>query len=382
MPCHAVYQYDPWENTSTTRGDGIMELDDVFLAGPTARKALRNARRKNHLVLVANQQLPRHLDRGSVSDVIPNLATFGLDSPNEGIVGLWFRDQGSRRPQDGVSCHVLSPSMPVDGFVTIQAVDHHGVPEEGMRIRCESPNLSVLTYAQELHAHTKASSLTPEDVIVLLASYVMELTGTYAKCPEDPRHGQDAFKLKAVTTRKSLLAFLDRMHRYPCVTIARKAAEFAVEGAASRMETLTSLITSLPPRFGGASLGRAELNRALELGQRDLWLIKHRSLKPDLFWRDYRLIVEYDGNDFHSAPKQKREDKYRIQDYQTLGYTVIPISYEDVATVGALDRLLLRLVTVIGRTRGNQYVRNKRRFLRDAAQLRKRDHLLRLLLSC
>lgn len=307
-----------------------MNSEDVFIASPYARQAIRYARRSGNLDLLANNKLPATIDRASCDGGIPDLSGFGFDvTGTNRRIGFWFADHASRCQQKGVSCHVVTPSLPVDAFVSIQVVDQNRVPMEGERIRCESPNFTVLTYAQELQDRVRKRTLQHGDAVVLITAYVMELIGTYSKDPRDPRHGQDSFKLDAATTRDSLLKFLERMRRYPCVTMARRAAELAVEGAASRMETLTSLVTSLPPRYGGASLGVAALNTSLELNEKELRLIKHRSIRPDLLWNPYRLIVEYEGGDYHSAPKQKREDKYRMQDYQTLGYTVLPITYEE-----------------------------------------------------
>lgn len=369
-----------------------MDLEDIFVSGPYGRQVLRFARRSACLCLVNNDRLPVHRERATSERAtsaqgLPCLTDFGIEleegRPAKGCpsIDLWFADQASRCQMRGVRCHLsTAASITKDAFVRVQALDHHGVCEQGRCIRCESPNFSVLHYARELHALQREGKLSPTDVIVLLTAYVMELLGSYAKDPIDPKHGQDAFKLEAATTKQSLLSFFERMRGYPCVTIARKAASLAVEGSASRMETVSTLAATLPPRFGGASIEGVELNRPLELSERDLKLIKHRSIRPDLFWEAYRLVVEYDGTDSHSAPKQKREDKYRMQDYQTLGFTALPISYEDVATIFALDRLLLRMVEIIGRDRGRQYIRNKRRLIRDPGHREKRKRLLELLL--
>lgn len=357
-----------------------MELEDVFVSGPCGRQVLRAARRSMHLAIVENDHLPSHRERDLSTPGLPNLGDFGINMDDHEAIDLWFADQASRYQARNVRCHVASAqSIKQDAFVVVQALDIHGVGKAGARIRCESPNFSVLQYAIELHRVMSDHALSQTDVIVLLTAYVMELLGSYAKDPRDPQGGEDAFKLEPATTKDSLLSFLDRMRGYPCVAMARKAATLAIEGAASRMETLAALATSLPPRFGGASIEGVVLNQPLPLTSSDLKLIKHRSIRPDLLWDSYRLIVEYDGTG-HDAPKQKREDKNRIQDYQTLGFTVFPISYEDVSCVIGLDHLLSRIIEVIGRYKGRQYVRNKRRLLRNPDQRRKRSRLLQLLL--
>lgn len=351
-----------------------MELSEMYVSGAYGRQLLRTARQRSDLRIEAEGSPPLHIDAGNRAGELPDLGVFGLQAPtSSNAIDLWFADAQSRRQQPDTLSHVSSDSLPEDAFVGIHT-------STGEVIHCEGPGLSVLLLARELEAAVRSGHMQRPSAIVRLVTYVMELAGTYACASPAIAHNKDAFFLEPAASVESLATFLGKMRGYSGVALARQATRLAQDGSASRMETLSFLTTSLPPRLGGTPIGAAELNHALELSARELRSIKHRTIRPDLLWRAYRMVVEYDGRDPHSAPKQKREDKYRFQDYQTLGYTVFPITYEDVSTIGALDRLLMRLIEVVGRFRGDQYVRNMRHFLRDVEQRAKRMRLLASLL--
>lgn len=52
--------------------------------------------------------------------------------------------------------------------------------------------------------------------------------------------------------------------------------------------------------------------------------------RVDFAWPDRRLAVEYDGLDWHSEPDALRRDRRRQAALQDIGWTVIPIVFDDV----------------------------------------------------
>ena len=67
--------------------------------------------------------------------------------------------------------------------------------------------------------------------------------------------------------------------------------------------------------------------------------------RPDMLWREARLIVELDGTGAHSTPAQLAADGHRQTELERLGYTVMRFSWEDVSdrpeeVVAALRRCL------------------------------------------
>lgn len=53
--------------------------------------------------------------------------------------------------------------------------------------------------------------------------------------------------------------------------------------------------------------------------------------RPDMLWREAKLIVELDGEDAHSTPAQLEADAARQAVLERLGYTVIRLTWEEVS---------------------------------------------------
>ena len=52
--------------------------------------------------------------------------------------------------------------------------------------------------------------------------------------------------------------------------------------------------------------------------------------RPDMLWRDVRLIVELDGDEAHSSPAQTNSDAERQRWLEARGFTVIRFSWAEV----------------------------------------------------
>jgi very-short-patch-repair endonuclease len=52
--------------------------------------------------------------------------------------------------------------------------------------------------------------------------------------------------------------------------------------------------------------------------------------RPDMLWREARLIVELDGEDAHHTPAQLLADERRAADLRSRGFTVIRFTWEQV----------------------------------------------------
>lgn len=52
--------------------------------------------------------------------------------------------------------------------------------------------------------------------------------------------------------------------------------------------------------------------------------------RVDFAWPDYRVVVEYDGVDWHSGPDAMRNDRRRQAALMDVGWVVIPIVFDDV----------------------------------------------------
>jgi very-short-patch-repair endonuclease len=68
---------------------------------------------------------------------------------------------------------------------------------------------------------------------------------------------------------------------------------------------------------------------------------------PDLLWREERVIVEYDSEEFHSGPVAARWDTVRHNTLTAEGFHVIHLTWDDI--VGHPERTLALIATALAR---------------------------------
>lgn len=112
---------------------------------------------------------------------------------------------------------------------------------------------------------------------------------------------------------------------------ARRALAEVRVGAESRMETLTRLLLIR------AGLPEPELNPRLTIGS--------RRLHPDLLYREWNLVLEYEGDGHRTDPVAWRRDIWRREAFQEAGFRVIQVHAEDV--IAEREQFLARVCRAI-----------------------------------
>lgn len=100
------------------------------------------------------------------------------------------------------------------------------------------------------------------------------------------------------------------------VVLARLALTLVDPAAESPMESRLRLLLVL------AGLPRPEANRAVRVGSRVV-------ARPDLRYPEYRLAIEYDGEDHADASERSRDERRRVQ-LRELGWVVLSFTREEV----------------------------------------------------
>ena len=155
----------------------------------------------------------------------------------------------------------------------------------------------------------------------------MELCGTYALRPgslEDYAK-RDYQLMNALSCRRRVKAWKD-IHG---LVQARKVSRYLADGCASPMETKLYLLLCLPQKYGGYNIARPEINAKIELSEEQRLILRQESVKPDFLWREFNLIVEYDG-EYHDDPAQLAKDAKRRVLLETMGYTVVTVKKQQV----------------------------------------------------
>ena len=299
----------------------------------SARKALAKTRRRGGMT-----------ERPSVAGLpTDTLAFCGVPVSPKSPVHLLLADQTLRSHADIFRCHVSSTEFPPSSFLRIA---------DGLVV--SSPEL---TFAQ-------LAETRPFLKLLLLGS---ELCGCYAHVP-----GSSGLPTRSpLTTPKAIRQYLDLLPERPGIMRARRAADFLVSNAASPMEIKLALLLSLPQRYGGYGLPTPQLNPEIELGPEARKAYPHGTCRPDLFWSESRLDLEYHGTDSHTGQEALASDLARQTALMAEGIEVYPVSYAQVADADVLDSVARTIAAKLGvrlRIRNPHFLDN-RATLREALAL-------------
>lgn len=198
---------------------------------------------------------------------------------------------------------------------------------------------------------------SPEFVFLQLATRLdlpelialgMELCGTYRRSVEvgslDPNavgHITE-YHQPPLSTPKRLRGFLNAMGSVPGLTRALKALEYVLPNSASPMETALYLLLCLPRRLGGYALPKPELNPPIVLSKAGRRHTVRSSAKPDLYWRDAKLDLEFNSDEFHDK-RNRTSDSMRRKALERMHVEVIELTSAELFDTGLFHATVLRI---------------------------------------
>ena len=148
---------------------------------------------------------------------------------------------------------------------------------------------------------------------------------------------------RPMATIRSIEAYLNSLYHVRGSARVRRLLKYAIENTASPEEARLAALLLLPENLGGKGLPAATSNERLRTT--DACFASPRY--PDLFWKKYRLVLEYESDEFHSGRDSLGKDSARRAQLQAAGYHVVtmtnrqlhnPVEFED--TVRALKRYM------------------------------------------
>ena len=163
----------------------------------------------------------------------------------------------------------------------------------------------------------------------------MEFCGTYALRPDyaEGKAQRDYPLIDAATLSKRL----ETWKGLNGIELARKAARYLAAGSASPMETKLFLLLCLPLQYGGYNLGWPLLNPELRLTSEEAEILRVTKIKPDMLWKNPKLVIEFDGRQ-HEEEQQSKYDALRQTVLENRGYTVFRIMRHQVYNPLAFDK--------------------------------------------
>ena len=342
---------------------------DYFLSDTLALQVIRTARRgegistvrtdDQRVLPIRKSEEPRHwadLGQATIKGV-PCLNDFDETHRLKILV-----PSADKRPaRRTIKATVCSRVFPAGTFSQV-------IPSEGLtsgRILVPSPELICAQLAALLQQSFKQAPERRHLAVVRMVELLDELLGTYSRDPMSPRVEPVAFGLERICTKDEFSKALEQLGPIPGSPLLKQALALSVENSSSPMETLHHIMSSLPPRFGGISLIEPEMNKPLEFTPHEQGIVSHVKLSPDLSFEACKTHIEHNGEEWHQVPKARKEDAYRIQDYQVCGRAVFPAVFNNVRSQSAFNEFAAKICDSFDRNGKPGTLARFRRLKRD-----------------
>lgn len=228
-------------------------------------------------------------------------------------LGLLTANRNERRSTKRARFHCVQTALPAGALVL---VDETTLPDgTKLHIALSSPEFCFLQMAR---------SLAWFDLIAL----GFELCGDYALAPGAPR---GFLPRNPISTPDDLATFAASAHNFTGAKAARKAAQQILQGSRSPRETKVCMLAHLPRLQGGMGCKAPLLGQEIEAPDPAARILGARTFKPDLYWPEYRMAVEYSNRAWPSAQERLNYDKLVRNAYRMLGITAISLGKDDLS---------------------------------------------------
>jgi very-short-patch-repair endonuclease len=229
----------------------------------------------------------------------------------------------ARKATQALHCHIYSEASPEGSFIEIA---------EGVSV-C-SPELCFVQMANELSL---------EKTIML----GFEFCGSYrlGNREDESRGFRDDLPLTSVAKLK---AYIEKVPSIKGKAQASRALQFVSDNSASPMETILTMLLTLPYRLGGYGFEMPILNHPIAT----VSFARNKAKKLyrcDLFWPKQRIALEYDSEAYHANQSQMIKDAIRRNSLTAAGITLITVTKKQVNEVEKLRELAGMLEKLLGR---------------------------------
>jgi hypothetical protein len=225
------------------------------------------------------------------------------------------------RHAKGIYCHLCTAPLPSGSFRLI-----------GKGIFVCSPEFVFLQMA---------SSLSFPEVIEL----GMELCGSFSL---SQAAADGAFGHEPITNTAKITSFLSRMSGARNTAIASRALAWVIDNSRSPMESITAMLLTLPPRYGGYGLRRPLLNPPIFIPPHVTGNPHGSPRQCDLFWPEKKVAVEYDSNAWHTGTTRIAQDSTRRNELAFMDISVISITWIQISDIRSFDRTARIIAKKIG----------------------------------
>ena len=246
---------------------------------------------------------------------------WGLTMPLHVLVG----SDNARKLNRYLHCYISSGEFPNGSFVRMNS---------GLTV--SSPELCFLQMASELS-------------LVDLVALGYEFCGVY-RLDQENSEGKGFHGDLPLTSISSLSSYIAKAVGLKGRKKAQKALCFIADGSASPMETILSMLLTLPYRLGGYKFPKPLLNYRIETPVNvDESNGKSKNYYCDLYWADKKVDVEYDSDTYHTGPERIAQDAIRRNALSRMGITVVTVSRRQVVEASQMRELAEILSKLLGK---------------------------------
>lgn len=248
--------------------------------------------------------------------------------------------------------------LPQRGFASLSDPLHLMVPDPAMRLKsqpvvwrvCSSriPREELYEVVHGVYVASPRLSLiqladgaSPSQV----AKAAFELSGSYRIRPEG--RFVESWPLVSPESLRTLPKPLNAVRGSVSL---RRVARYVLPGSASPTESALVILLCFPSEFGGYGFPRPKLNGRVDAGHVGRGLTGKSYFKPDLYWPEAKLAVEYDSKQFHSSPEKLAADAARRNVLLHKGIEVVTVSADQLMNAIRFDEV----VGIIGRKLGKR----------------------------
>ncbi len=250
------------------------------------------------------------------------------------------RGKTKREVPQGEAIHVLVPkgadSNRIEGFDRHVWSTH--IPENSF---CEIASDTYVSTPEFAFLQMAGALTFAQTVLVgywLCASYKL------------PEGGGVPLEVEPPTSVERLQTFLLGAEGCYGAKKARRALRWVIDGARSPMEVATSMVMSLPTKYGGYGLEKPCINYKVETTDWDSCTLDRPDrtyFEIDLYWPKKKVGVEYDGFP-HLDPARIRKDKRRLNCLLVNDIKVLVVMYDQMVDDDVRDTLMHQLSKMLG----------------------------------
>ncbi len=131
---------------------------------------------------------------------------------------------------------------------------------------------------------------------------------------------------KALSTKQRMKKMIEALSGIAGRRKAVRALKYVEDACCSPMEALLYMSLCLPYSLGGFGFKGATFNYEIKLTAENSNAIGKLSVFADIYFKQSRIVVEYNSKMFHDDPRSRRKDSERVAALNRQNYTVFSIS--------------------------------------------------------